>query len=78
MGAEHVLLVIVIILAFPRLRVWWKRFANAIRDANTFEPVNRLSALYVDLKTNTWQEEPISSQTIWWRVFLNSLKGKPL
>jgi len=78
MSTELVLLIIGVILVMPRLFLWWKKLTNAIRDANTFQPVNRPSALYVDLKTNTWQCGQISDRTIWRRAFFNSLKGKPL
>lgn len=54
------------------------RIKIAILDASGFRPVNRPRTLWIDKQTNTWQTGHVSDQTLWWRVFFNSLNGRPL
>lgn len=73
-----VLIIFSLMVIISGLLYFGKIIARAIRDANNFKPVNRPRTLWVDMKTNTWQTGYVSDRTIWWRVFFNSLKGKPL
>jgi hypothetical protein len=78
MGAEIVLSLIVLFLILPRLIVLAEKIIIAFNDANSFQPITCPQRLFVDQKTNTWQVKPVHNRTIWWRVFFNSLYGKPL
>jgi hypothetical protein len=70
--------IFVILFILPHVRKWYRKLSSAIQDANNFRSISRPQTLWVDTRTNTWQNGFASDQTIWWRVFFNSLKGKPL
>jgi len=51
------------------------KILKAIDDANDFEPVNCPTYLIINPKTG---ECRFGNKNIWWRVFFNSINGRPL